>query len=135
MNSIIYNKLILRLHGNESVGAVLTDPQLSKYDITKAVTQGSPIVRLKLLNHFLDHPHHGGDVSAFFEQEAHNINFGQTALKWVEAFPRHSNIIFEKMCQFHQTGWINDDLYSQMERAWLEANVATTPATSVKRKM
>ena len=93
MNSLSYNKLIMRLQNNDNVGDVLSDPSFSLLDMTKAITTGSPLVRLKLLKHCLDQPRYRLHVDAFFEQEAHNIDFGKTSLQWAQGFPQHTATI------------------------------------------
>ena len=93
MSTLQYNKLILKLQSKESVGSVLSDPMISNGDIKKAITTGSPIVRLKLLHHCLGQPRYRTHLMAFFEHEALNPMFGQTALKWIDAFPKYAREI------------------------------------------
>lgn len=90
MSSLSYNHLILHLQGTNNVGKILTDPTFSDIDIKKAITIGPPIARLKLLQHCLETPRYRLYVSAFFEQEANQSNFGQTSVNWIDGFPKHS---------------------------------------------
>lgn len=93
MSSLLYNHLILHLQSANNVGKVLNDPKFSDVDIKKAITSGPPIVRLKLLKHCLETPRYRLHVSAFFEKEASQSNFGQNSLNWIDGFPKHSESV------------------------------------------
>lgn len=117
MNGLVYNKLIMRLHSTDNVGEILTDPALSVFDVKKAITQGSPIVRLKLLTYCINHPRYLVHVDAFFEQEAHNINFGKTSLSWVEGFSQHNSTIMSYVFKHLQPIHYKDFIVGCAQRA------------------
>lgn len=93
MNALSYNHLIFHLQSNNTVGKALADPAVSDFDIKKAITQGPPLVRLKLLKYCLETSRYNFCVSAFFEKEASQSNFGKTSVNWIDGFPKYSGIV------------------------------------------
>lgn len=116
MSSLSYNHLILQLQSTNTVGKVLTNPTVSDFDIKKAITLGPPIVRLKLLKYCLETPRCYSYVSAFFEKEASNSNFGQTSVNWIDGFPKHSTIVMSHVLNHLQPVHYKDFIVGCVQR-------------------
>lgn len=117
MSNLSYNHLILHLQSTNAVGKVLSDPTFSDIDIKKAITVGSPIVRLKLLKHCLETPRYRLYVSAFFEKEASQSNFGQACVNWIDGFPKHAISIMGHVLSHLQPIHYKDFIVGCVQRA------------------
>lgn len=88
MDAIQYTKMIQRLQHNETVGSVLADPLVTQKMVEKALTDGSPLVRVKILSYALEKGRRRY-IQVFFDREHQTSNFIQNCFALLQKFPEN----------------------------------------------